>query len=453
MNRKLSPQMKVGLFVAFVLLLLAYSTLRISQQSLLPGSTYNIYIVLESASGISLKTPVQIAGVRVGNVSGVGLIENNKARIELEIHKSVQVSENVQARVKSMGFLGDTYIELYQPGAFTTALEDGAVIRSVDNMGDFSSLTNQLSSIAMDVKAITSTMRQMMAGQESPFARSLGNIEEITDAIKSVSVQNEEKLHAIISNFQAISENLNLLIARNFSNINNSMENVDAITGKIRRGEGTLGRLVNDDTTVEKLNESLDSINNLLGSTNRMEVEVGYHAEYLGHTDDFKNYVHLALKPKPDKYFLFEFVDDPAPDTKRTQKITRVTSGGRTTEVVEDIETDERDRFLFSAQFAKKFHDFVLRAGIIESSGGAGIDYTKGPFGLQFSAFDFESDEDERPHLKAMGTLNVTKNLYLLGGVDDFISKEQDPDWFLGAGFKMSDDDVKSLVNLLKVNP
>lgn len=96
-----------------------------------------------------------------------------------------------------------------------------------------------------------------------------------------------------------------------------------------------------------------------------------------------------------------------------------------------------------SPDLPKKFYDFTIRGGIIESTGGVGFDYNKGPFGIQFEAFDFA--DQQRPHLKAMGTVNVTKSIYLLGGVDDFIAKGQTPDWFFGAGLRFVDDDIKSL--------
>ena len=52
----------------------------------------------------------------------------------------------------------------------------------------------------------------------------------------------------------------------------------------------------------------------------------------------------------------------------------------------------------------------------------------------------------QRPHLKAMGVVNVTKNFYLLGGVDDFISNQSERSGFAGAGFRLVDDDIKSMM-------
>lgn len=448
-----SSQYKVGLFVFVIIAILAVITLRLSQTSILPGGTYSVYLTLPSATGISPKTPVRIAGIQVGIVSDIRLVESNQAELELEIDKGIKIAKLARAEIKSLGFLGDTYVELVQPRVIEETLADGGRILKSANFGDISSLTGQLSSISSDVKAITNTMKNMMAGEDSSFSRSLRNIEKITAALGEVSSQNQKNVNAIITNLRALSENLNYLVAHNSGNINRSLYDISDITGKIRRGEGTVGRLINDDETVEKLNESIDNLNNLLGSANKLKVDVGYHTEYLGSTEEFKHYVSLKLKPRPDKFFLFEVVQDPSPDSKVLNKISRITSGGVTTTVNEEIETVDLDRFLFSAQLGKQFGPFTLRGGMIESSGGVGIDYDAGLLDLSFSAFDFETKRGEKPHLKAMGKLNLTRGMYLLGGVDDFLNQQQDLDWFVGAGIEVRDDDIKSLIGLIGAKP
>ncbi|MFO1520033.1 MAG: MCE family protein, partial [bacterium] len=77
----------------------------------------------------------------------------------------------------------------------------------------------------------------------------------------------------------------------------------------------------------------------------------------------------------------------------------------------------------------------------------------KGPFGVQFSAFNFGNSANERPHLKAMATVNLTKGFYVLGGADDFISKQHGPDFFFGAGIRFLDEDIKSLLGAFAFKP
>ncbi|OGQ08478.1 MAG: hypothetical protein A3G32_10370 [Deltaproteobacteria bacterium RIFCSPLOWO2_12_FULL_40_28] len=453
MHWKNNSQVKVGLFVLGVLVILIYITLRIGGSGFSAGGHYTVYVAVNSAVGLTKKAPVQIAGVPVGFVSDIELIENQKARLKLKIKRGVLVSSDAQVQIKAQGFLGDTYIEIYQPGPITTQLETGQTLNNVATYGDISQVAGQVGAIAEDIKAVTATLKTLMAGDDSSFAKSLKNIEAITSSLGRVSVQNEGNLNTIVANLKALSENLNLIVARNTSNVDQTLGDLADAASKIRNGEGTIGRLINDDETVEKLNESLDQLNNVLGTTSKMQIDLGYKTEYLGTTEAFKHYVSLKLKPKPDKYFIFEFVDDPAPDSSFETRQTTITSGGVSTEVTEEIETTQEDKFRFTAQLAKEFYGLTVRGGLIESSGGVGLDYDYGPFGVDLSFFDLETKRGEKPHLKAGGSVNLTKNLFLTGGLDDMLNPDQDTDWYMGAGLEITDEDLKSIFGLMSLKP
>lgn len=441
---------KAGLFVFLTLCLLVFIVMRIGKSgSMLFGGTYPVFMDVATAVGLSRNTPVQIAGVGVGVVDAISLTENSKARLKLAIHKGIKVASDAEAHIKTTGILGDAYIEIFQPGGVPKEMVSGGKIGTVVNYGDFNSVTNQFAEIATDVRAITKQMRKLMAGDDSSFDRTMKNIERISHSLATLTTKNEKNIDAIISNMKTLSQNLNVLVASNTGHINDAVYNLDDITSTISRGEGTVGKLIKDDETVHKINDTLDEIHSFLGGTNRMKVDLGMHSEYLAGTGDFKNYVSLHLKPRPDKFFIFDVISDPDPSFRDYVEEKTVTSGGTSTQITTQTRSKNLNGFLFSAQVAKKFYDFTLRGGLIESAGGVGVDYDHGPFGLKFSAFDFRTNNGEKPHLKFMGTANMTRTFYLLGGVDDIINPNQDLAWFLGAGITFTDDDIKSLLGLL----
>ncbi|MDO8461553.1 MAG: MlaD family protein [Deltaproteobacteria bacterium] len=398
---------KIGVFTLIGICILVYSTIRVSDRNLSSKGTYTVSVVLTSATGLTRKTPVQIAGVQVGYIESLDLVDNRRARVGLRINKEVQLTEDVTAQVRTKGFLGETYIDL-MPGRDENLIKPNGEITSVNPYTDLSELTSKLSAVTDDIKVVTESMkRNFVEG---------GNWDQI------------------MSNFAQLSQKLNT-----------SLSSVSNITQKIDEGKGTIGRLVNDEETIENINQAAKGLSETIGGVNRFQAEIGYHLEYLGNSQSVKNYVSLGLKPRPDKAFLLDFVVDPNPPDQRRLTTTDVTSGGVTTTVTTDQSVTIRNKFLISAQLAKTFRDVTIRGGIIESTGGVGVDYKRGPYGLSFSAFDFRSDYGERPHLKAFGQVNLTKNFYLLSGMDDFIAKNHERDWFVGAGFQVIDEDLKSL--------
>lgn len=440
MTKKTSSEFKVGLFAAMALAIIVWATLRVSDKGLFGGGDYNVNVVLDSAEGLTLKTPVEVAGIQVGYIEKLDLQDGRRARADLRIDNRVTLGADAVAQVRTKGFLGETYVELKPGDPALGTISEGGQIKATNPYVD-------LGQIASDVKEITDSLKKMVADETGPVNRVLKNMEVFTKKLSEITVQNQESVNAIVANLRNFSSDLQEVMSDRKESLKDTMARLNSITRKVDEGRGTVGRLINDEEIADNINEAARGVSEAVGGINRFQFEVGYHVEYLGNTGDFKNYVGVALKPRPDKYFLLEFVVDPNPSPVQKVTTTDITTGGSTTTVTTDERVVDKDKILISAQLAKEFHNFTFRGGVIESRGGVGVDYNYGPLGVQFSAFDFRTDNNQRPHLKAMGTLNVTPNFFILSGLDDFLSKEPDhPDWFIGAGLKFVDNDLKSLL-------
>ena len=437
---------KVGFFSLIILLLLAWATIRVSDKTSVWGGGYEVSFVVDSATGLKLKAPVELAGVSVGIVKEVTLVDSHKARVALLLNNHVKLTTDAQVVLRTRGFLGETYVELIPGSAQATPIPQGGTLGEASRTGDVNGLVAQMSSIAGDMKSVSTNLRALAGDQAgAPIDRIVANLEKFTEAIKDVTVRNTDNIDQIAANMAELTKELRDLIAQGKDDVRDAANQISSITGKIDRGEGTIGKLVNDEATVEKINDSLDNLNATLGGFQKLETELGFHTEYLTRSQDFKNYVNIALRPAPDKALLLAIVSDPNPSPQHSLRTTDVTVGGTTTTVTSDTSTIDRNRLLVSAQIAKSFYDFTVRGGLIESTGGAGLDYVYGPFDLRFSAFDFSTRFGERPHLKLLGDMNVTKNVFLVGGADDMLNPAQRTDYFFGGGFRFVDDDFKKL--------
>jgi phospholipid/cholesterol/gamma-HCH transport system substrate-binding protein len=157
----------------------------------------------------------------------------------------------------------------------------------------------------------------------------------------------------------------------------------------------------------------------------------------------------VKLQPQPDKYYLLEVVDDPAGKTTSTTTKTTIErpEGGYTIDETQ-TETDE-NKLKFSLLFAKDFGPLTFRGGLMESQGGAGLEYRLPwgrPASLGLDSWDFGRDEGG-PHLKLTGKLALYKDVFLTAGVDD-IANESRRSVFLGGGILFSDEDLRQLLNL-----
>ncbi len=443
-------EFKVGLFAAIVISLLVWGTLRVSDKTTVGHSGYILNATFDNATGLKLKAPVELAGVKVGIVKAIELIQSKHALVSIALNGNVVLPGDSQAILKSRGFLGETYVEIVPGIQSESKLAAGESIVYTERSGDMNALISRFNSIAGDIKQMTSSMKEMVGNDQSyPVNRIVDNLDTFTKVLKDVSLRNQDNINQITENMAMLSNNLNMLIAKGRTDVEDSLSHLSSITQKIDNGQGTVGRLINDDETVNKLNRAVDTLNETLGGFNKLETEIGYHTEYLTQSEDFKHHVSVAFRPSPDKALLIGLTTDPDPRPSHIERVTSVTINNNTTEVSSDTATTDRNQMRFSAQLAKSFYDFTVRGGIIESSGGIGLDYNRGPLGVHVSAFDFSTRFGQRPHIKLSADWRVTPNIYVIGGADDLIDNiGPNPDWFVGAGFRFVDEDVKRLLTL-----
>ena len=86
--------------------------------------------------------PVEIAGVKVGRVEGMGLAED-KARLTLRLNDGVKLQEDVIASVRARGLIGDKFV-LVSPGASDKIIPAGGRIRETDSPPDIPDLIGKI---------------------------------------------------------------------------------------------------------------------------------------------------------------------------------------------------------------------------------------------------------------------------------------------------------------------
>jgi len=483
-----SSEAKVGLFVLVGLIILGYMSFQVGKHTLGLKRGYTLDVVFDNAAGLDQDASVQIAGVEVGRVESISLKEG-KALVRLRISPGVKLEHDAIAAIKTHGILGEKYVELHPGTRGAAFLAPGEQISRTERQTDIDRMLNQLSLITEDVRGVTSSLNRVLAGKggEEAISKILTNTRDLTRNLNDVVVSNQEALRAAIENTRQLTGNLNKVVTQNDEKVGQVMDSLKAaskemeksfaslteLTDGINRGEGTLGQLVKDKTTVEKLNKTLASLQEVTQKINEGKGSIGklinddetvrnlnegltginryvnkaeqfrtflsYRGEYLFDKSNAKSYLDLRIQPREDKFYILGIVSDP-----KGRLTTRDVSvgGGPTTR------TEEWDRngLLFNAQIGKRYRDLVLRGGLIESTGGFGIDYLtlNDKLTLSFEAFDFGTDR--RAHLKAGAEYQILKHLYLSAGWDDFISDRDNRSIYGGFSIRFEDDDLKYLL-------
>lgn len=497
---QVTAEAKVGIFVIIGVALLTYMTFTVGQYRFGKEKGYVLKVRFKSISGVDLKSTVKIAGVEVGKVEGIRLADN-MAEVALRIADGVAIPLDSKAVVRGAGLMGEKHIEIVPGSPQARKLVSGEEIALSSSPTDIDQVFSQLSDVITDIKGVTSSLNKVLGGEEgkqslqviidnikgisdnlnralagNQLKRMIDNFEAFSRDMKDISGQNREAVKQTIANLEEFSrvlkdrtpeiseslkvaaDNLADILKENRGNLKDSVDNIkvasnklqdtlDSITKvskKIENGEGTIGKLINEEVTYEKLNSTLTGLDNYFSRIQSFKFFIDYRGEFITQSQRTKSYLNIKIHPKPDKYYLLGLVDDPEGYRTNTDTVTTTTTAGTTTTSTLH-EEKTTDRLKFNAQIAKRYYDLTVRGGLVESFGGVGADYYLFKDGMKVSLDAWDFNRKPTPHLKVSASLDFFKHLFLVGGGDDLANNDR-RSVFVGGGIKFEDDDLKYLL-------
>ena len=492
----------VGLFVLVGFLIFIWGTMQITNIG--DDDGYELYAVFDNAAGLDINAPVRMVGVNIGRVKGIDITER-KARVILYIDEGRKIDREAIVSIRSQGILGDKYVGI-SPGAGGDFYKSGQVITHTRPGTDLDSLMDSLQTAGTDLSAILSSLRKVIGTEEGEQSMAdilkntrdlssnlsslvadnrsavdsiMANLDRLTGKLDGIAGENREDIRVAIANIRQLTETLREdlpaltgklegaadqvtgvlsenrdsvketveQIRRDAELLEETLESVRVITKRIEEGEGTVGKLINEDETYTSLNETLGGINKALKKGEQLQVLVDIHGNYLTEVEGTKGYVVLDIKPTPDKFYRLEIVDDPegAGTWTNTTNVTTTTPPGTTvTTVTEQVQFE--DKLKFSLELGRRFYDTVFRLGYIESTFGFGIDHYWSNDDLRLTLDVWDMDRSVNPQVRLASSFRFMEFFHIDLGAEDLINNERDPSMFIGLGLSFVDDDLKYIL-------
>lgn len=486
----MSATARVGAFMLGALVILGVFIIKIEEIPIgrRAGRT-RVQVTFPTVAGLDAKSAVRIAGVRVGLVDRIEL-DGDRALVTLSLEPGVVLFQGAWAEVANMGMLGDKYVELYPGSPKRPRLLDGAVLDGTSPIA-FDQVLRTLTEVGEDVKEVTANLRASLGGDigHERMEEIVENIRQITVEIRHLVAANRSEVDATVANLRAVSETLkvelprladrlNILVERvdgvvvenreelaaSVTNIRDlsgrlmvTAENLNRITGKMAAGEGSIGKLLHDEETVDNLNATLQavesgvaSLQNTLGRVERFRLDMNMRSESLPDLDTSRSTFGLDLHTTDQRFFRIELVDSPyGRERSYTETITTVfPDGRRETKVVENTRITQANTF--NAQVGYHLSDHLtVRAGLFESRGGVGLDAHLLDHRLRFSLETSDFDRDiKAPFIRLEGRYFLNRNIFAFAGWNDPRRSEQSS-ILLGGGVTWRDEDLKYLLGAM----
>lgn len=133
----------VGVFVLAGLAVTTVLALYVGGGSFLQRDTREVVARFTSAAGLSVGGRVEVAGVRVGAIRKIELVEDaSAAMVTLQVSRTVPLYDDAIASVRTAGLLGARFVAL-SPGGSGTALPEGMVIVDTESAVDLESIISR----------------------------------------------------------------------------------------------------------------------------------------------------------------------------------------------------------------------------------------------------------------------------------------------------------------------
>jgi phospholipid/cholesterol/gamma-HCH transport system substrate-binding protein len=223
---------RVGVVVLVALVFVMFGVLMVGKRAHLFTSKLPYQTQFDSAAGLVSGNPVRLNGVTVGNVLQVTLSPDpadQRVRVVYEVDRKVapRLRTGTRASIKTIGLLGDKYVELAGGTAQEAVVEPGGDIKPAPGAG-IEKLLEGSGDLLTDLGAIARSLKTI-----------LGNTEQGKGFIGELFAPGGEAG------------------GRLANNLNSTLTSLNSVLSKIDRGEGLAGKLLADRRYGDQVGRSL----------------------------------------------------------------------------------------------------------------------------------------------------------------------------------------------------
>ena len=453
---------KIGLFVVLALSALFILSTQVTSISKFNNKYYYVHLHVKDATGLNQGSKVLMNGVGIGEISTLAL-DKKGVDITLAISLGVEIAKDSTAEVVQESVLGAKQINL-KAGVESALLKDGEEVEQTKVYATFDKTSDSMNDAARELQLLMKDLREVLNNEHKEKLREMiTSFNNVGHSLDGMLVENRDALRISLNNmkeftsdFKVTAQVINETLPSIMGRLNNVAVRLDDITAnlehklpvavdkfiKIEDNVTTLidenrealnNTLTSADSFFDSGHEAFDKVDSMLSNFTVSELQVGLNTQYLVRDGYAKSRATFAYLPNPETYYMADIIN----------------TSDFTLSAPEDP-AHEKGKIYISAQYGKRYGNALLRAGIIESSGGAGVDYFmfNDTLALSFDAFDFGAVNDIRgnnAHLVFQVRYRMLKHLEFFGGWDNFANPDAQNIYF-GLGMKFIDNNLKYLL-------
>jgi len=470
----MKTEAKVGLFITIGLVFLFLLSTQVNKFQGLTKKGYEIEAMLTDASGLENHAKVKMKGVEVGYINLIKLY-GNTVLVRMKINEGVNIPEDSTIVLAQESLLGGKYINIL-PGDSEVFLSAEGILKRQKRSASFEEMGTQVASAAKELKYFIHELRQTLNDQSrEQLKQTFSNLAKLTKDLKDVVERNKENIDRLVKNINVAAKQFGNMSSKfstsadtinaDLPNIMTKLENILAsfdnvgktldtklptLADKFESLEDQLDTVIKEnkqplnsalksvDGFFKKGQGTIDKLDNYLNSVTQSRLDLGMDYFYMANDGQSRGVFRADYMPSYSRHYMIDVVSLPNYSEKDEKGV-----------FLADLDHAE-SKFYVSAQIGKRYRDFMVRGGLIESTAGFGVDYYlyHDRLKLTLESFDFRAVNDLRanvPHLRALARYRFLKHIDAYVGADNMLNKDSFNVMF-GMGVSFEDDRIKYLL-------
>ena len=284
---KLSREVKTGLIVILGILCVIFGYIYLKASSLFDNSK-TLYAVYDNVGGLQAGTDVVINGFSVGNVKSIRFKDDSgKLLVTFSVNSDFQFSKNSRAELYDTGIIGGKAIQIIPLFDGAPMAQSGDTLNANIKLGLTALVQEKLTPLQLKVEGAVSNadsllmnfndvlddptkmeLKQSIVGLNA----SVRSFQTSANAMNQLLENNKQQLDSSIKNINTTSANFAKLssalaeadLANTVKNLETTIASLNSVLGKIENGEGSLGKMANNDELYDNLSNASRELDLLL---------------------------------------------------------------------------------------------------------------------------------------------------------------------------------------------
>ena len=279
---KNSLETRLGMFVGLIIIAAFFILFIVGGFEKFQNGT-RVEALFKSAQELKLGDRVKMAGVEIGKVESISIV-TNRVKVVMRLRENVPVKTDSVARIQFAGLMGQNFVSLEFGSEKAPVATDGAQLITVEQP-DLGAIMQKLDNVASGVENLTKSFTGDKI--DSLFGPLIGFVQD-----------NREPLTATIANVRATSaqiaagqgtvgklifdDSLYNTALTTVSNLQTTSDEVKLAINEAKRiindvnaGKGTLGMLVKDDSLYTETTASMLNLKEILQKVNQGQGTIG----------------------------------------------------------------------------------------------------------------------------------------------------------------------------------